>query len=117
MMRRHSHYGYFNMNMVQALGDAAVPAGINLTQTSGASQNGNMISDHDLGTPFHALFAAGTFVIVFPLGVVFRRTMARLIWHWSTQSIGVVFLTAGALLGLYESTIYNKVRKQRHTFP
>ncbi len=66
--------------------------------------------DDNYGSAFHALLMAGTFVVLFPLGVLWKRIFERLILHWLNQVIGVFAVIVGAGVGVYVSRMYNKVR-------
>ena len=95
------------MDMVGATGTGGLP-----TDTSSqvnATAEGGTHSDADVGIPLHALFMAGTFVILLPLSVIFLRVFERVTWHRLNNMVATVLLVAGAAIGLYESTLYNKV--------
>ncbi|KAI9894101.1 MAG: hypothetical protein M1814_004872 [Vezdaea aestivalis] len=113
MMRRHNAYGHFRMDMRRAQGDAGVPTAGNLTTMFGATLDGRLKRDHDVGTPLHALFMAGTFVILFPLGVLFVAILGRVKLHLIMQTTGMVAITCGFLIGIYESTVQVRTRRAR----
>ena len=96
------------MDMVQATGAEGVPT--NTTSTSGAASVGNARIDHDYGSAFHALLMVGTFVILFPLGVMWLRIFNKVILHWLNQTLGVLVVIVGAGIGIYVGRMYNKVR-------
>jgi len=96
------------MDMVQATGAEGVPT--NTTSTSGAAPVGNARVDHGYGSAFHALLMAGTFVILFPLGVLWLRVFEKVMLHWLNQTFAVFVVIVGAGLGIYVSLLYNKVR-------
>ena len=95
------------MDMVQATGDEGVPT--NTTSTSGAASVGNARIDHDYGNALHALAMTGTFVILFPLGVLFLRIFEKVILHWMNQAFAVLVVVVGTGIGIYISLMYNKV--------
>jgi len=107
-LRRHEHYGQFTMNMVSATGDpAGFPGDISKNRNSTAS--GKDTNDHDYGSTIHAILMVGVFVIVFPFGAAFLKLQNSVMWHWITQSIGVVGTFVGVGIGINLSQQYNKV--------
>lgn len=96
------------MDMVQATGAEGVPT--NITSTSGAAPVGDARVEHGYDSAFHALLMAGTFVILFPLGVLWLRVFEKVMLHWLNQTFAVFVLVVGAGLGIYVGRLYNKVR-------
>ncbi len=111
-LRRHDWYGKFTINLEQAQGDP------DLFQTSfkpngsdGASQAEGLTDDHDFGSPAHAIFMTGTFVIIFPLGGVWLRIFGSARLHWMTQVLGALIVFIGAAIGIYLSKLFNRVSR------
>lgn len=105
------------MDMVQATGDQeGVPT--NTTSMSGAAMVGSARIDHGgYGSAFHALLMVGTFVILFPLGVLWLRIFEKVILHWLNQTLAVLVVIVGAGVGIYISLMYNKVRLPQVLIP
>lgn len=95
------------MDMRQATGEAGVPT--NITQNSGATQNGPRVRDRDLSKIFHALLMCATFVILFPVGAIFMRIFGSVRMHRLTQIFSVMVILIGLGLGIKLSKQYNKV--------
>jgi hypothetical protein len=112
-LKRHDSYGNFWMDMTKSQvandGAASVPSGDALTKMSNADADGQAQSDGDKITPAHAAFMLATFIIIFPLGAVLLRLMDNVRAHYITQSIGALASIVGLGLGIYLSTMYNKV--------
>lgn len=102
-----SALGQFTMDMVQATGAEGVPT--NTTSMSGAAMVGDARVDHEYGSAFHALLMVGTFVILFPLGVLWLRVFDKVLLHWLNQAFGVLLIIVGAGIGIYIGLMYNKV--------
>ena len=106
-LRRHDWYGKFKINLDQAKGD---PDKFSPSSTNdGASENGKEVDDHDFASPSHATLMAGTFVILFPLGTVWLKIFANVRLHWLTQTLGILFIFIGAVVGISLSKLYNRV--------
>jgi hypothetical protein len=105
-LRRHSHYGYFQMDMTKAIGDG-VP---NLGGVNQSTQVGHDKKDHELASPGHAFVMGLAFLIVFPMGIIAMRLFNRVKIHMILQSIGAVLVLIGFVNGLIISQIYNRVR-------
>lgn len=110
-LRRHDWYGRFDINMTQAVGDPIGFQKFSPTSSDGATEVGNEVDDHDFASPIHAIFMAGTFVLLFPLGIVWLRIFEKVRLHWLTQAIGILAIFIGAGIGIYLSKQYNRVSK------
>lgn len=110
-LRRHDWYGRFEVNMRKALGDPDNFKTFSPTSSNDTSDLGNKI-DHDFASPIHAIFMAGTFVILFPFGIVWLRIFEKVRLHWLTQAIGVLVIFIGAGIGILLSKQYNRVSKE-----
>lgn len=110
-LRRHEFYGRFTIDMVQAKGDANSSTNFPLAVTAndGAVKIGHEAHDRDFGSAVHAVFMAGVFVILFPIGTVWLRIFGQVRWHWITQAVGVFIIFIGAGIGLKISKEYNRV--------
>lgn len=111
-LRRHDYYGSFTMDLQAAKGDLAHFPPTDLSNTN-ATVVGHEQNDHEYSSSLHAVAMAGTFVVVFPVGVFYQKVLRTVRWHWITQAFGVVVVLAGAGLGLGMSHYYNRVRKGR----
>lgn len=108
-LRRHDWYGKFTINLQQAQGDPDNFHKFNPTQTDGADELDDSTDDRDFASPAHAVFMAGTFVILFPLGTVWVRIFESVRLHWMTQVLGVLAVFIGAAIGINLSKQYNRV--------
>lgn len=108
-LRRHDYYGSFTIDLQAAKGDIAhfPPTDLSIAN---ATLVGHEHNDHEYSSSLHAVAMAGTFVIVFPVGVFYQKVLRTARWHWITQAFGVVVVLAGAGLGLGMSHYYNRVR-------
>ncbi|KAF2111016.1 hypothetical protein BDV96DRAFT_603605 [Lophiotrema nucula] len=119
-IRRHTLYGHFQMDLSQASVDNT--DGVSNTELSviGDWENRNAqltngpSKDRDWGGPIHSVMMCGTFVIIFPIGVVFLRLLDKVIWHGWTQSIGAAIICIGAGLGVWASKQYNHSKNFRN---
>ncbi|EOD46572.1 putative integral membrane protein [Neofusicoccum parvum UCRNP2] len=109
-IRRHEYYGAFSMNMTQATEHNATAAGTAFgTQMEGAEQKGSLRRDDgNRGAATHAVFMCGTFLFIFPVGVVLLRSFERVMWHAGAQAGGLLVICAGVGLGIWISKYYNK---------
>lgn len=107
-LRRHDWYGRFVVNMPKALGDPIKFETLSPTSINETSEVGNEVDDHDFASPIHAIFMAGTFVILFPFGIVWLRIFEKVRLHWLTQAIGVLVIFVGAGIGILLSKQYNR---------
>lgn len=112
-IRRHEYYGSFTMDMTRATEDNATIAGTAFgTQMEGAERVGNLHEDGgNRGSATHAVFMCGTFLFVFPIGIVLLRGFERVQWHAGAQSGGLLVLCAGVGIGIWISKYYNKSKK------
>lgn len=108
-LRRHDWYGKFTINLQQAQGDPDNFRNFELTKTDGATELVDSTNDRDFASPAHAVFMAGTFVILFPLGTVWVRIFESVRLHWLTQVLGVLAVFIGAAIGINLSKQYNRV--------
>ncbi|KAF2247367.1 iron reductase domain protein [Trematosphaeria pertusa] len=119
-IRRHTLYGGFTMDLKSATVESSIDAQKALAAfDTGAWQmkNAQLVSgpekDRDWSSGIHSLLMCGTFVILFPIGVVFLRLLEKVMWHAIMQGIGVVFIVIGVGLGIYVGREYNQSRTVR----
>lgn len=114
-IRRHVLYGQFSMDLSKS---AVANTGetnqghlstVGNWENSNAQLVGDVTNDHDWSGPVHAVLMGGTFVILFPIGVVFLRLLEKVKWHAWIQSIGVVLAVIGLGVGIYLGREYNHV--------
>ena len=108
-LRRHDWYGKFTINLQQAQGDPDIFRDFKPINTDGATELGDPTNDRDFASPAHAVFMAGTFVILFPLGTVWVRIFESVRLHWLTQVLGVLAVFIGVAIGINLSKLYNRV--------
>jgi hypothetical protein len=110
-LRFHQRYGSFALDLVHATGPAAVPVISAATNTSvGAPLLSSQDGKRDWTASFHAVIMIGTFVGLLPMGVLLLRVGGWVRWHAANQGLALVTLTVGLGLGIYISTLYNRVR-------
>ena len=111
-LRRHDWYGRFEINMTKAVGDPLKFADFWPTSSDDPHNVGYEVDDHDFATPIHGVFMAGTFVMLFPLGIIWLKIFEKVRLHWLTQAVGVLIVLIGAGIGILLSKQYNRVSKQ-----
>ncbi|MCJ1464582.1 hypothetical protein MMC07_003195 [Pseudocyphellaria aurata] len=109
-LRRHDWYGRFEINMTQAISDDIKFQRFWPTKSDGASEVGYEVDDHDFASPAHAVLMTGTFVILFPLGIIWLRIFGNVRLHWLTQIVGVLVIFIGAVIGILLSKQYNRAK-------
>jgi hypothetical protein len=114
-IRRHTLYGQFSMDLSKATVanteevNQAHLGSVGNWQSSNAQLVGDVTNDNDWSGPVHAVLMAGSFVIIFPLGVVFLRLLEKVKWHAWMQGVGAVLAFIGAGVGIYLGREYNHV--------
>jgi len=111
-IKRHASYGSFTMDLTKAFGAKGVPNAIT-ADTSGTNQETDE-SDHDFSPALHACVMILAFVGLMPVGILILRIMNSPRWHGFNQAFSAVVAIIGALLGVYISTMYNRVRVFHH---
>ncbi|KAF2675870.1 hypothetical protein K458DRAFT_197029 [Lentithecium fluviatile CBS 122367] len=114
-IRRHSLYGSFTLDIraasVNTSHDINQPALSSVG--SWAPKNAKLVvephKDLDWSGPIHSLLMCGTFVVVFPMGVVFLRVLEKVRWHAYMQGVGTVLVAGGVGMGVYAGREYNQV--------
>ncbi|KAL1632776.1 hypothetical protein SLS58_011323 [Diplodia intermedia] len=112
-IRRHLYYGGFTMDMTAATETNTTVAGKAFgTEMRGATMGGRLHEDDgSRGSGTHAVFMCGTFLFIFPIGVIMLRGFERIQWHAGTQAGGLAVACAGVGLGIWLSGFYNKSKK------
>ncbi|OJD36665.1 uncharacterized protein BKCO1_10000167 [Diplodia corticola] len=112
-IRRHLYYGGFTMDMTAATEANTTVAGTAFgMDMKGATMGGRLHGDDGgRGSGTHAVVMCGTFLFIFPLGVVLLRGFERVQLHAGTQAGGFVVICAGSGLGIWISGFYNKSKK------
>jgi hypothetical protein len=100
------------MDLTRAVGKAGVPAGVVTSDTSGTVQTSDK-TDHDFAPPLHAAVMILAFVVLMPLGVLILRILNSPKWHGFNQALSAVVAIIGLFLGIYISTMYNRVSTPR----
>ncbi|KAK4543294.1 hypothetical protein LTR36_005653 [Oleoguttula mirabilis] len=118
-LRRHSYYGQFTMDMTKAFTTNSSTAGVPRPNDSSnstnyilenASEAFSNKADSDPAPAIHAFVMCLTFVIIYPLGVLFLRVLKRVILHAVVQTIGLVLTCMATAGGIVISTQYNRSR-------
>ncbi|KAH8698675.1 hypothetical protein BGW36DRAFT_396389 [Talaromyces proteolyticus] len=110
-LERHSFYGQFFMNMIQATGgeNGSIISTLALTASTGTGKDGSPTNDSNWPTIIHAIALCTTFVLLMPAGVVQLRVLpASVRWHWVNQSLATILAGIGGVIGLWLSTMFNK---------
>ncbi|KAL9115659.1 MAG: hypothetical protein Q9227_000027 [Pyrenula ochraceoflavens] len=105
---QHQAFGQFTMDLKAAVGQGGVPT--DTSQQTGVVHDSDNNNGTTLGSAFHAAIMAATFVLVFPTGAVALRLFERVWLHWMIQSLGVLLILVGAIVGIYISEKHDKVR-------
>ena len=106
-IKRHAKYGTFTMDLTKALGVKGVP--VSLTADSEGTAQDSLTNDHDFAPPLHAVIMTLSFVVLMPLGYMLMRIFQSPKWHGLNQSLSATGALVGAGLGVYISTMYNRV--------
>ena len=85
-LRRHDHYGYFQMDMTQAKGDALPQLGAATVHANASPGKGGNVNDHDFGDAGHAFVMGLAFLIIFPLGVFSLRVLNSVKLHMCPEA-------------------------------
>lgn len=105
-MQRHSNYGQFTMDLVQATGNGGLPN--NTLSNSGAAPVGDAKGDYDWGLVIHMALMLAAFVFLFPMGYLLLRYLDSVNYHRWMQSTAIIVVLFGVGAGVYESKLYNK---------
>ena len=114
-IRRHMFYSGFKMDMTKATvekaGDVDTDAlsAVGNWKEENAVMNTRVKNDFDFRPSLHAVAMCGTYVVLFPMGVVFLRLLERVMWHGVMQGAGTVVVVLGAGIGVWMGGIYNRV--------
>lgn len=116
-LRRHSLFGHFTLDL--AASSVNTTAGLDIKELgeigewkmNEAQLKGDPTQDSEWASAMHAFMMCGTFIVIFPLGVVFLRLLDRVKWHGWMQGVGLGFLLGGLGLGIWAGTMYNHVSR------
>jgi protein-S-isoprenylcysteine O-methyltransferase Ste14 len=108
-------FGHFKLNLAASSVNTTDDLDIQELGTVGEWKNneaqvqGDVQQDTEWAGAMHAFLMCGTFIVIFPLGVVFLRLLDRVKWHGWMQTVGLGFLLAGLGMGIWAGTMYNQV--------
>ena len=105
-IRQHQAFGHFSMDLKAATGRGGVP--LDTSTQTGVDHKGDDDSGTSLGSAFHAAIMTATFVLIFPAGAILLRLFERVWLHWMVQSLGVLLVFVGAIVGIYISEKHDK---------
>jgi hypothetical protein len=111
-LRRHIHYGTFQMDTRMAVNSLMPPLG--LKSSTGTQQIGADHMDHERASAAHAFFAVLTFLIMVPIGLFMIRVLEQVKLHLIVQSLALLTVTVAFVLGLVVSPTYQRVRESSH---
>ena len=97
------------MDLVQATGNGGLPN--NTLSNSGSAPVGDAKGDYDWGLVIHMALMLAAFVFLFPMGYLLLRYLDSVNYHRWMQSTAIIVVLFGVGAGVYESKLYNKVRK------
>jgi hypothetical protein len=105
-LRRHQHYGRFNMDMTAAAGQA-VPS-LGFVSSSGTKNQGDK-ADWDFAESGHVYVMLAAWVVIFPMGFFLVRVLERVGLHMVFQSFGAALVVIGMVTGIVITGYYNRV--------
>jgi flagellar biosynthesis protein FliQ len=110
-IEEHASYGNFYMNMTSAVSKAtdATPHLNGTTSSAGVSTGGDT---NDILVKIHAILLSGSFLVLFPLGIIALRWRGLVKIHWIVQLVA----TAACLLGLGVAIVMSVQSKQYKSF-
>ena len=114
-LRRHAYYGYFQMDMTAAKGDALPTLGVATVNANTTPGESDSVTDHDWADWGHAFVMVLAFLIVFPGGVIALRIRDNVKLHMWVQSAGFALALVGLFSGLYISILYNRASSRPST--
>ena len=111
-IRRHSVYGQFTMDMAAATSAlASLVTAVDTWENSNAQLVSGPKNDSDWIGAAHGLLMIGTFVLLWPTGVIFLRVLERVKWHAWIQGVGMGLVVVGFVLAMQVGSSYNHVSK------
>ncbi|KAL9601673.1 MAG: hypothetical protein Q9219_002393 [cf. Caloplaca sp. 3 TL-2023] len=105
-LRRHDFWGKYNIDLVAARGDINLFPPKDLSSANVTDHEEH--DDHEYSSSVHAVFMIGTFVIMLPIGIFYKKVLGNVRWHYYTQALGVIIVLIGAGLGIGLSHFYNR---------
>lgn len=111
-LRRHLYWGHFTLDMTMTQGDTLPRLG---DRNTAGTTTGIITHDRNYGEGTHGWLMVGTFLVLFPAGMIFIRAFEQTTYHVIFQSVGTLFVLIGAICGLLISHLYNRVSAFKHT--
>lgn len=105
-LRQHVLHGNFLLDMTSAYGIKLPALG---TAEAGVKLQGSTTLDHERSSPAHALILIFAFLVIFPLGVLMLRLLNKVNLHMYVQTVGMLFVVIGTIMGFIMSKTYNRV--------
>jgi hypothetical protein len=106
-LKRHTRYGKFNMNMVEATGKGEVPAPS--TSLEGVVIIEGPIKDHHRKSLAHAVLGCLALFVLWPLNVLLAGFLRNIKIHVVVSVLILMFLVASFGLGISISGEFNRV--------
>lgn len=96
--------GYFLANITAARSSPWSDPGLLPVTRTMATNIHTQMPRHDFPhlVKAHASLLAGSFVIIFPIGIILLRTLSPK-WHWPVQTLGTTMCLCGMIIGLVMS--------------
>lgn len=108
-------FGHFTVDMTKAAVNTTEDVSFDELSVVGTWQNhyaqltSGPTKDRDWGGSVHSALMCGTFVVLFPVGVIFLRLVEKVKWHAWMQGLGLVLIACGVGIGIWASGQYNNV--------
>ncbi|KYK60303.1 cellobiose dehydrogenase [Drechmeria coniospora] len=112
-IKYHREYGVFTIDMKRTQGSADPPVLTKDSKNEGTTLDGQQTGKRDVRSALHAAFMIFFVVFMFPLGVVLLRLGRWARWHGLNQTVGMVGVLAGLVLGVLTSFHYQRSRDFR----
>ncbi|KAL8698803.1 MAG: hypothetical protein Q9201_006372 [Fulgogasparrea decipioides] len=109
-LRRHDYWGTFTMNLRAAKGDPSQFPPKDLSRNN-ATRTGHEHNDHEYSSSLHAIAMAGTFVVIFPVGVFYQKSKHYNSAHQLIGMVVVLLVLLQASLGSIHHRIF-KIKQQ-----
>jgi hypothetical protein len=106
-LKRHTRYGKFDMNMVEATGKGEVPAPS--TTLSGVVLRQGPVKDHHRKSLAHAILGCLALFVLWPLNVLLAGFLRNIRIHVAVSIFILMFLVASFGLGISVSKEFNRV--------
>lgn len=106
-LKRHTRYGKFDMNMVEATGKGEVPAPS--TALEGVVLKEGPVKDHHRKSLAHAVLGCLALFVLWPLNVLFAGFLRNIRIHVGVSVFILIFLVTSFGLGISISGEFNRV--------